>query len=171
MKLSSESSATLTSYTTPCPIVVLQLAPSEESYMKRLGRRIAVLDYTTYAHPVYMYPSLTMNQLVDSCNNFLDYPKNLIQIDALECRVSEYFAKLKDRSNFVFSQEDDTSVDFLDLYVGKKGMYASSRTLTLIFSSRFLAFETSYPRSLAQLKTHLTQGLNGGNGDPLFRFL
>jgi hypothetical protein len=78
-------------------------------------------------------PLLIMNQLIKSYNSSLNYPKNLIQINALECNATEYFAKLNDRASSVFTDEKDAAVDFLDLHVEENGsMYANGRTLTLI---------------------------------------
>jgi hypothetical protein len=96
-----------------------------------------------------------MDQLSESCNNFLSYPTNLIKYDELEHNLSAYLARLIElgRPGRTLSNEDASTLDILDLDV----------TLP--------TFRASCLRCLEDLKDQLKKSFSNSNGDPICRFV
>lgn len=63
-----------------------------------------------------------MDSLVQSCEDFSEYPRNLIYHDALSHNLRMYFNKLRSENTRIF-QNSHAAVDFLDLKVENDGMY------------------------------------------------
>ncbi|KAF2191006.1 hypothetical protein K469DRAFT_696760 [Zopfia rhizophila CBS 207.26] len=101
-----------------------------------------------------------MNQLVESCNNFLEFPKNIVHHDALEHSLRAYLTRLNEHAHRLFVNEDSAALDFLDLIDGDQGW---TRTIA--------EFQPSCVRNLAELRGQLREALRDQSSDPQCRFI
>jgi hypothetical protein len=97
-------------------------------------------------------PMATNVQFIQSCEGFLEYPKNLVQHDALSHNIEAYYERLNIHSKRLF-HENQAAVDFLDLDDGAA------------------AFRSTRIPNLRELRLHLREALNPGQSDPQCRFM
>lgn len=62
------------------------------------------------------FPSdFEMNQLLNACEDYLVYPKNIIQDGALDHTLRAYIRRLREHAIRLFVEENDAALNFLDL--------------------------------------------------------
>ncbi|KAG8532869.1 uncharacterized protein KY384_002747 [Bacidia gigantensis] len=77
-----------------------------------------------------MDPILSFGPVIQSCNDALDYPKNLIRSDTYEFILDEFYDRLNSQAPRLFHPEKKASVDFLEF------AEAGNETVTDAFEMR-----------------------------------
>jgi hypothetical protein len=91
---------------------------------------------------------------IRSCEESLDYPKNLIQHDALVYSIEAYYERLAFRGGSLFDETpNQAAVDFLDL------------------NDDDTKFAHNCAANLRDLKLLLREALKPGRNDPRCRFM
>ena len=67
-----------------------------------------------------------MDQLIDSCNQALQYPQNLPTREYLDYLLESYFHKLNENEARLFSSESDSELTFLDFDYDGESLYSRS---------------------------------------------
>lgn len=66
-----------------------------------------------------------MDRLIQSCNECLQYPKNLLCHNALEHNLESYSSRLMTEADRMFVGDEEAAVDFLDFNSNSQGTYLS----------------------------------------------
>ena len=102
-----------------------------------------------------------MDELVESCENFSEYPKNIIQPDALSHTLEALHERLISQSKCLFN-EKQADVDFLELH---------NWATVLADQTQQNTFVTKCVKTLPELRLQLRDAFIEGKADPKCRFM